>query len=229
MDERGVAPEPPRSRWLRRTVLLGTLGAGLWLAGSLGHATAAQAAVTSPPPCCPVQAITLPNVSHSLLDPGSTDQRTAVVGTLTHRPVLPARALPAQVLPVRVPLVGALPVSAMRSTPDRVAGSTPGHSDGLAAPARLNAAAPRSIVPARCLTCRPGKGNQRSATHPAPSPVLPGGPPSDGGTAGSSVAAMALLAPTNGHSDSPPGLQSGAAHRLPAPRSRTSPPTTRPG
>jgi len=60
MDERGVAPEPPRSRWLRRTVLLGSLGAGLWLAGSLGHATAAQAAVTSPPPCCSVQAISLP-------------------------------------------------------------------------------------------------------------------------------------------------------------------------
>jgi hypothetical protein len=233
MDERGAVPEPPRSRWVRRTVLLGSIGAGLWLAGSLGHATAAQAAVANPPACCPVQAISPPDVRtivphslHTLLDPTSTDPRSpAVVGTLTHRPVLPARALPDQVLPVRVPLVRALP----GSTTDRVAAPAPGRSAGLAAPARLNTTAQRSIVPARCATCRPDKGDQRSAPHPTPAPALPGGPPSDGGNAASSVAAMALLAPANGHSDRPPGLRSGSAYRLPAPRSRTSPPTTRPG
>jgi hypothetical protein len=227
MDERGAVPEPPRSRWVRRAVLLGSIGAGLWLAGSLGHATAAQAAVASPSPCCPVQAIsppdvrtTVPHSLHILLDPASTDPHsTAVVGTLTHRPVLPA-----QVLPVR-----ALPVSAIRSTAGRVAGSTPGRSAGLAAPVRLNPATQRSIVPARCVTCRPAHGDQRSARHPTPAPALPGGPPSDGGNAASSVAAMALLAPANCLSDSPPGLRFGSSYRLPAPRSRTSPPTTRPG
>lgn len=237
MDERGAVTEPPRSRWVRRAVLLGSIGAGLWLAGSLGHASAAQAAVVEPAACCSGQPIsapdlrtTVPHALHTLLDPVSTDRhRPDVVGTLTHPPVLPARALPDRVLPARVPLTTAPPVPAMRSTAARVTGSAPGRSALLATPAPLNSTAHRSIVPARCLSCRPANGAQRSARHPMPSPASPGGPPSDGGTAASSVAAMALLAPANGHSDSPPGLRSGSAYRLPAPRSRTSPPTTRPG
>jgi hypothetical protein len=39
-----------RSRWLRRTLLLGAATAGLWLAGSLGHAGSAEAVAPAPAP-----------------------------------------------------------------------------------------------------------------------------------------------------------------------------------
>src|SRR6185437_12018684 len=101
--------QPPRSRWVRRAVLLGSMGAGLWLASSLGHAGAAQATVINPP-CCQVQpgAALAPVgpevrtvVQHSV---NSTLRSAKLPTTDLALPVrtLPVRALPAQVLPARL-------------------------------------------------------------------------------------------------------------------------------
>lgn len=226
MDERGAGRDrPPRSRWARRAVLLGSIGAGLWLAGSLGHAAAAQAA-TPDPLCCPVP-VAVPAAArtivhdpvHTLLGRAPVDRpNPAVVGRLTQPLVLQTRAIAEQPLPVR---------SIPTRRPVVVRSAAPGRTTGPGTPARLNSTQRGSIVANRCPACRPGNGNQRSAPHPMPMPAVPGGMPAGG--AGASIAAMALLAPANGHSDSPPGLRSGSGYRLPAPRSRTVPPTTRPG
>ncbi|HET6210579.1 MAG TPA: hypothetical protein VFD94_09375 [Jatrophihabitans sp.] len=48
---RPVRPSPAGCpRWLRRALLVGTAGAGLWLAGSLGHAGSAEASPLPPTP-----------------------------------------------------------------------------------------------------------------------------------------------------------------------------------
>src|SRR4051794_30166948 len=116
MDGRGAGrDQPPRSRWVRRAVLLGSMGAGLWLASSLGHAGAAQATVIDPS-CCQVQL-------GAALAPVGPEVRTVVQHSVngTLRPArlpttdlaLPVRALPVQTLPVRLlPVLARHPVAA---------------------------------------------------------------------------------------------------------------------
>jgi hypothetical protein len=249
MDECQAGPgQRPRSRWARRVVLLGSIGAGLWLASSLGHATAAEAAAPGPS-CCSTRSAVPPlgisptghESSDDLLD-RSTNSAGSAVGTL-RQIVLPVRTLPVPPQPVLAP-VPPLPVPTQltRALPTRGLSVQPKHSvparsvrpmadrlTGLDPAVRIGGTARRSPVPIRCSTCRPDKGEPRSAEHPTSLPSMPAGIPSGGVNSGSSVAAMALLAPAAGRRDSPPGLRSGSAGRAPIPRSRSVVPTTRPG
>ena len=234
MDERETGRElPPCSRWARRAVLLGSIGAGLWLASSLGHTATARASVLDPS-CCPVRVVAaLPAVrsevrtvaQHSVntgLDPAD---RPPILRPDPLRPILPpvrtvlVRALPGRGLPVG-------PLSTRNVIAARAVDPMADRSPGFGESAQLSTT-PQPAV--RCSICRPDQGNHRSAAHPTPLPAPPGGIPPGGGNAGSSVAAMALLAPANGRCGSPPGLATNSARRTPGPRSRTVTPTSRPG
>jgi len=212
-------------------VLLGAIGAGLWLASSLGHTATAHAAVIDPP-CCPVR-VTAPVatvrtiVLHSVntvLDPTDLPPTDRLAGTPQHI-VLPVHALPVRTVPIRALPIRPLPIPARPPIAGRRDGSESGRTS---TPIRISTATGRPGVPIRCVICRPDKGNQQTVGHPTRSPALPGGIPSGGGNA-SSVVAMALLAPANGHSGSPPGLPTDPASETSAPRSRTITPTSRPG
>src|SRR5690348_14761290 len=117
MGERGAGRDrPPRSHWIRRAVLLGSMGAGLWLASNLGHTATAEAAVVSPP-CCQLQLGAAPA-------PVRPEVRT-IVQPSVHSTLRPATfpttdlALPVRTLRIRALPVRQLPVLTRHPVADR--------------------------------------------------------------------------------------------------------------
>lgn len=233
MDERSVGPEQrSRSRWARRAVLLGAIGAGLWLASILNRGAVAEAAVPGPI-CCPVQsAATLPaTIIHDSLDnPASSPASSAVIDTVRQL----VRTLPVPA-PVHAPnptlpiLTSTKPVATSPGLASRSARPIADQLSSRSTVRWFSATSGSPAAPARCSTCRPDQGTPRSAADPLRSPVLPIGDPSGGGNAGDSIATMALLAPANGHGADPRSLRAGLPGQAALPRSLAIAPTTRPG
>jgi hypothetical protein len=159
-------------------------------------------------------------------NPAPTDQPDP--GTLRHI-VPPVRTLPVRTLPV--PALDTPPLLARHAAAGRTVPSAD-HRIGPRTPARASTAPIQpTSEPIRCAVCRPGNPgtDHRPAQLPTPLPAPPGTVPPDTGNTGSTVAGMALLAPANGNSGSPPGLPIDPTPRTSAPRSRTVTPTSRPG
>ncbi|HJQ00818.1 MAG TPA: hypothetical protein VJ851_04400 [Jatrophihabitans sp.] len=213
-----------RSPWLRRTLLLGAATAGLWLAGSLGHAGSAEAAAPVPVSPAPA-ALTQPVLGETTLAPSTSGKLTtakvvnfplvtAAIDRASSAVSLGLRAVPLSVpaaapvpLPTR-PVTGSLGSATAGPLPKlgRVRTATAGHSGHRAESSRR-----LSLPPT-----------------PGPNPAAPAGIPPAGGTNAGGTTLMTLLIPDGCRMVSRAGLFDRIDQHSPAPRERATAPAFSP-
>jgi hypothetical protein len=207
-----------RSPWLRRTLLLGAATAGLWLAGSLGHAGSAEAAAPAPvPPPAALIENTLTSSTNGKLTTAKVVNLPLVTAAIDRAPDalgLGLRAVPlpipaaAPVTPPTRPITGSLGSATAGPVPKlgRVRTATDGHSGHRAESSRR-----LSLPPT-----------------PGPNPTAPPEIPPAGGTNAGGTTLMTLLVPDGCRMVRPAGLSDRIERHCPAPRERATAPAFSP-